>query len=232
MTELKTQINDVFSTNILNRPKEKIDAVFPINIPRIIPAIPAFRAVKGKVYRIPFVASNLSLGNLFINADTDYFSTLEASKFDEMSGYINLVTTFSSIGEKSSIITLLDENSGVSSSLLACHSRLVNGLVNTKTTVTNNIINAIWRTEIDSKNQLSYSVLEPKFTLSEDIKFKAYYSRDGFNQSYIFKEYGYFNDFDVKIVLEEPFTGDLVINFEDLAQGTGGTALVYVDYKG
>lgn len=232
MAALKEQTDMAFSSNILSRPKEHIDVIFPVDIPRIIPLIPAFRAVKGRLYAIPFATSNLNLSNLSVKADTDYFSTLEVNKIDERSGYINLATTFSSTGAVSSVITLTDEVSGVNGSLLICHSRIVNGLSNIKATVTNNIINVAWRTELDSKSQLSYSVLEPQFTLSEDIKFKVHYSRDGFNQSYIFKEYVHFNDFDVKVVLEEPFTGDLVISFEDLAQGTGGTALVYVDYKG
>lgn len=213
-------------------PKGQIDAVFLSYIPAIIPAIPAFRAVKDKLYTIPFIAANTSLSNVSVSANTNYFDMLEVNKISQNSGEVNLRTTLSSKGEISSIIRLEDEISGLNGSILVTHSRLIGGITNKSIIATKNIIKATWQIEISSSSEYSYSAIEPQFTLSEAINFKAYYSKDGFNQSYLFKEYKYFNDFEVIIILEQPYTGELIVNFTDLLQGIAGTASVYVDYQG
>lgn len=216
----------------MTRPKEHISAVFPVDIPRIIPAARSFRAVKGKTYTIPFATNHLSLSDLSIKADSNNFTKLEVSKIDDNSGRIVLVTSVDKYGEASSIVTLTDELSGVSATVLVCHTSLVKGLLNIKAEAIGRVISLVWRTEIDSNSGYNYQVIEPQFSLSENIKFKVFYSKDYFNQSYIFKEYKYFNNFQAVIILEQPYSGELIIRFDDLAQGVGGSVLVNVDYQG
>lgn len=213
------------------RAKEHFGAVYPTNLKRIIPVVSGFRAVKGRLYSIPFTTNNLTLSNLSVKSDTEYFSTLDVFKIDDRSGYINLVTNLNSDGERTSIVTLTDELTGITSSILINHSRIIKGLSNVAASVDKNIITAIWRTEMDVNTGYNYSVLEPVFSLSENIKYRIFFDSDYFNQAYLFKEYRHFLDFKVRVVLEEPFSGNLAISFEDLAQGTGGIAVVNVDYR-
>lgn len=213
------------------RAKEELRAVYPTNIPRIIPAVSAFRVVKGKTYNIPFTTNELTLSNLTVAADTDYFKILKVTKFDDKSGYITLMTNFIADRFITSTVTLTDESSGISTSILITHTQIIVGLLNTSTKVEKNVITASWRMAMDSSSNFSYSVLEPKFYLSEDINFKVFYESDYFNQAYIARERSYNIEFTARIILEEPYSGDLAISFEDFSQGMSAMVFVNVDYQ-
>lgn len=215
------------------RAKEDVPAVYPTKISRIIPAVSGFMAAKGNLYTIPFTTSNLTLSNLSITSDANNFSTLEVFKIDDNSGYINLVSTVDKEGNYSSIVTVKDEVSGINTSILVYHSRLIISLANSSITVSDNIIKAKWkRDDITSGSRNNYGVIKPKFSLSEDIKYKVYYASDYFNQASVYKVDQSHVQFEATFVLLEPFSGDLIISFEDLNQGAGGMVMVNVDYTG
>lgn len=214
------------------RSKENIHAAYPTHISRITPVVSGFKAVKGKMYKIPFTTNNLDLSTVSVTADTGHFSTLEVVKIDNTSGYINLVTTANVGSEVQSTITLLDEASGISASVLVTHTRLLSGLSNLSTDISGNVITVSWRTQ-DIDNYPCFSAIEPKFTLSADVKHKIYFGSDYFNQVYIHRATYYnYSDLVATVILDEPFTGILTINMEDLIQGLSGLATVHVDYKG
>lgn len=215
------------------RAKEEIRDVYPTHLSRIIPAVNGFMAAKGRVYTIPFTTNNLSLSDLTITSNTKYFETLQVIKIDESSGYINLASNFDTEGNYSSVITVTDEASGISTGIMVYHSRLIASLYNTGLKVSGNKITATWkRNDITSGSRNNYGVIVPKFTLSEDIKYKVLYVSDYFNQASVYKTNSEHVEFIVTLILEEPFTGDLVISFEDLNQGAGGMVIAAVDYQG
>lgn len=198
----------------------------PSKIAKITPIISGFCAVKDREYIIPFKAENLTLSNLTIKANTKYFSTLEVIRLNDTTGEIKIVTNLSITDlNRQSIITITDEISQITTSLVVIHVLATSSVTLKNINNEGNIINSIW-----SINEDGRVAITPKISIVPALKHHIIYNSDYFNQLYLYKGYSRTINQQIRIVLEEFYSGELTIIFEDTLLGIGISKIINVDY--
>lgn len=221
-------MNNSKSSNIMTA--ENICVPDLNNIPSVVPVCNTLYALQGKLYLIPFMALRYKLSDSLSIKSTsrNYFPILNVKKINDTFGYMQIATTAASGGTLcQSVISVFDKENGELGSVSISHSTQLLGfsIQGTKISEDGKTITCTLKV----KKVSSYNILpiQPKVTLSRNIKYKVSYQSDYFNQLCM---HDYYTG-DIQITLEEYFSGNLDIKIEDLLQNYFVSTTVKVDYK-
>lgn len=200
------------------------------NIPSVVPVCNTLYALQGKLYLIPFMALRYKLSDSLSIKTTrsGYFPILNVKKINDTFGYMQIASTESSGGSfYQSVVSVFDKENGELGSVSICHPTQLVGFAiqDTKISEDGKIITCTLRVRKVSTNNIL--PIQPKVTLSKNIKYKVSYQSDYFNQLCMHDHC----TGDIQITLEESFSGNLDIKIEDLLQNYVASTTVNVNYK-
>lgn len=209
---------------------------FPTNIARIIPVINQVTMRVGILYIIPFVAHKCILSdNLTVHSNKDAFTILTIHKIDDTYGYIKAVSyQQSDYRWFLTTIYIKDQSNGVLASISVEHETeyfLGFYISDTKISDDNKKIKLYISGWFYTYNN-NPGVIQPKITLSENIKHHVSFRGDYFNQLYLNRHDKADVPNVINLILDEPYQGDLTIVVEDLLHPFSESKTVSIDYKG
>lgn len=221
-------MNNSKSSNIMTA--ENICVPDLNNIPSVVPVCNTLYALPGKLYLIPFMALRYKLSDsLSIKSSRNsYFSILNVKKINDTFGYMQIVSTAASGGSFcQTVISVFDKENGELGSVSISHSTQLLGFSIHGTKISEDGKTITCTLKVNKPFSNNILPIQPKVTLSKNIKYKVSYQSDYFNQLCMHDHC----TGDIQITLEESFSGNLDIKIEDLLQNYVASTTVNVNYK-